>query len=285
VRIGLLDLAAAITETIELAPLADALGFHRYWIAEHQPQPSPTLLVTLVAGLTERIRVGTGGILLHYYVPRRAAHDFHLLQRAFFGRIDAGFVSALGGFPEDLEGRDPTAAMESYAERARELIAHVRNTPASGSFDPESAWPGALDVPPELWSLGGHRAGGIAASAGVCFGYNFMYRTSVDDPGAIAAYRKQFQPHPTQPRPLAALAVSGICADTEADAQRMLAAYENRVVLPRVVGDPPGCARLLRELLARFAADEIIYCDVGPDLAVRQRGLTALARELELDQR
>ena len=102
-KLGLLSLSSEIADHIDQAPLADRLGFTRYWVAEHQPQPSPTLHAAVLGGITERIRVGTAGILLHYYPPLRAAHDFHFLERIYPARIDAGFCGGITPQPE-LQG-------------------------------------------------------------------------------------------------------------------------------------------------------------------------------------
>lgn len=75
VRLGLLDCWSDVASTIELAEEADRLGFSRYWLTEHPPQPNPQLLAALVAGLTERIRVGTAGLLLNFHTPLQAASN------------------------------------------------------------------------------------------------------------------------------------------------------------------------------------------------------------------
>src|SRR5512140_590336 len=94
--------AQAVAETVKLAQAADALGFHRYWLAEHHAlaalaDPCPEILLTRVAGATERIRVGTGGVLLPYYSALKVADVFRMLEALFPGRIDLGLGRAPGG--------------------------------------------------------------------------------------------------------------------------------------------------------------------------------------------
>src|SRR5689334_10225688 len=82
--------AEAIAETVELARLAEDLGYHRYWLAEHHAiaalaDPSPEILVARVASATSRIRVGTGGVLMPYYSPLKIAEQFRMLEALFPG--------------------------------------------------------------------------------------------------------------------------------------------------------------------------------------------------------
>jgi luciferase family oxidoreductase group 1 len=286
VKVGILDVAGLIEETIELAPLADQLGFHRYWIAEHQPQPTPILIVGLVAGLTERIRVGTAGILFHYYAPRRTAHDFHFLERAFSGRIDAG-VCGGGVAPmlqEDLEGRTIKEVFAQYPERVGKLVHHLRNTPGTEGFESRTTWIGTMNRPPEIWSLGGGaRSADLAASLGLCFGYDYLYKSSKGEPAMIERYRAGFQPHWSQPAPRAVVAVAGMCADTMELAQQHAAEYKNEIFAPRVVGDAAHCAAELRAIHARFGADELVFADLIPGIDARKRQLELLASHLDLE--
>ena len=91
----------AIEQTIRLAQHAEALGFHRFWCAEHHSvmalaDPCPEILVTRVASATSTIRVGTGGVLLPYYSPFKIAEQFRMLEALFPGRIDLGIGRARG---------------------------------------------------------------------------------------------------------------------------------------------------------------------------------------------
>ena len=279
-NLGVLDIGP-IEHALELSVLAEELGFHRYWIAEHQPQPSPMLMASLIAGQTDRIRVGTAGILFHYYPPLRTAHDFHLLERAYSGRIDAGFCGGMTIKPElmepDRDGRDYAAIIRDYPGRVERLVRALRNTPDHPGFDPATAWAG-VGYAPQLWSLGGGaRSAALAARLGLNFGYALMFTSSVDDPASVRSYREQFVPHPGQDAPLVAVAVGGICADTEARARAAADAYTNKYFLPRFIGDGATVATGLAELRERFDADEVVFCDLGGALEVRRAGLTALA--------
>ncbi|HWT24797.1 MAG TPA: MsnO8 family LLM class oxidoreductase, partial [Solirubrobacteraceae bacterium] len=96
--------AQALADTLDLARLADALGYHRYWVAEHHGGPSlagpaPEVLVGPLAAATSRIRVGSGGVMLPHYSPLKVAEQFSVLAGLFPGRIDLGVGRASGTDP------------------------------------------------------------------------------------------------------------------------------------------------------------------------------------------
>src|SRR4051794_26586838 len=109
-RLGILDQspisegmtgADALHNTIDLARLADRLGYHRYWVAEHHGTPmlacpSPEVLIGPIADATERLRVGSGGIMLPHYSPFKVAEVFSMLSGLFPGRIALGIGRAPG---------------------------------------------------------------------------------------------------------------------------------------------------------------------------------------------
>jgi luciferase family oxidoreductase group 1 len=279
-KLGVLDIGSPIEDTIELAPLAERLGYARYWIAEHQPQPSPISIAFLVANQTERIRVGTAGVLLHYYPPLRTAHEFHLLERAHTGRIDAGFCGGITPLPvlvePDRDGRDYPAIMKSYPDRTRLFVRHLRNTRADPSFDPTTAWGGVGDEPPQLWSLGGSvRSASLAAELGLSFGYALMFTNSKDEPEAARAYRDKFVPSRELARPNIAVAVAGVCDETDAAANAAAAKLTNPWFAARVVGSPATCARQLDDYRTRYGADDVIFAELTGNQA---RSLELLAK-------
>jgi len=95
------SLAQAIAETLELAQHCDALGYHRYWLAEHHSSgglagSTPEILIGRVAGLTRHLRVGSGGVMLSHYSPLKVAENFRMLETLYPGRIDLGIGRAPG---------------------------------------------------------------------------------------------------------------------------------------------------------------------------------------------
>src|SRR6201986_4459989 len=124
--------AQALRNTIELAQLADRLGYHRYWLAEHHggpmlAGPSPEALIGPIAAATERIRVGSGGVMLPHYSPFKVAETFSLLAGLFPGRIDLGIGRAAGTDPMTTHAlqRDRSRAMpDDFPQQLTALLAY-----------------------------------------------------------------------------------------------------------------------------------------------------------------
>jgi luciferase family oxidoreductase group 1 len=279
-RLGVLDVQGRLADTIELAPLADRLGYTRYWLTEFPPQPSPIVLAGVIAGLTERIRVGTAAILFNYYPPKRTAHEFQLLERLYDGRIDAGLSSSSAAaalLVDDLEGRDHDALLKAYPERFALFLRHLRNTPASPSYQEDLAWHEAPERPPQVWSLGAGRSASIAAKHGTAYGYALMYQSSVDDPGMVTLYRDGFKAYQPGEEPYVAVAVCGVCAETDDKATAAAQDWGGKIFVPRIVGSPATCVAQLVALRARYHADEIIFADMCEGVQSRIRCYELLA--------
>src|SRR6201991_220527 len=124
--------ADALRNTLDLARLADELGYHRYWVAEHHggtslAGPSPEVLIGPIASATSRIRVGSGGVMLPHYSPFKVAESFSVLAGLFPGRIDLGLGRAAGTDPMTTHAlqRDRTKAMpDDFPQQLAELLAY-----------------------------------------------------------------------------------------------------------------------------------------------------------------
>src|SRR5712672_1311302 len=171
--------ARAIAETVSLARLAEELGYHRYWLAEHHAiaalaDPSPEILVSSVASATSRIRVGTGGVLLPYYSPLKVAEQFRMLEALFPGRIDLGIGRAPGGDPRTAlalaDGEYPGA--EHMPQQVQDLIGFLDGSlPSDHPYAKVKAQP-AGDTSPEVWLLGSSEySGALAAQLGLRFAF------------------------------------------------------------------------------------------------------------------
>src|SRR3954465_9245278 len=130
----------ALRNTIDLARHADALGYHRYWVAEHHggqslAGPSPEALIGPIASATSRLRVGSGGVMLPHYSPFKVAETFSLLAGLYPGRIDLGIGRAAGTDPMTTHAlqRDRSRAMpDDFPEQLAELLAYYEDKiPAS----------------------------------------------------------------------------------------------------------------------------------------------------------
>ena len=131
----------ALHNTLDLAQLADELGYHRYWVAEHHGGPmlasaSPEALIGPIAAATERIRVGSGGVMLPHYSPLKVAETFTILAGLYPGRIDLGIGRAAGTDPLTtfaLQRDRRQASPDDFPDQLAELLALPRRRPSSRS--------------------------------------------------------------------------------------------------------------------------------------------------------
>lgn len=222
--------SVAARRTVELARLADRLGFARYWFAEHHSMPSvassaPEILIGYVAAATQRIRVGSGGIMLPNHAPLRVAEAFHTLAALYPGRIDLG----IGRAPGSDQGASRALRAfggEQFSPLMSELLflSMVRFSPGH-PLHKVRVMPDDVPLPP-VWILGSSGASAGAAGASG-FGYAFASHFSPEPPGpAMETYRASFRPSENFPRPHALLAVAVVCADREDEARRLASTME-----------------------------------------------------------
>jgi len=226
--------AAALRNTLDLARLADRLGFTRYWLAEHHNLPAiasavPDIMIGQVAAVTRRIRVGSGGVMLPNHAPLVVAERFKVLEALYPGRIDLGLGRAPGTDPVTsyaLRRRQGIGDDDDFLERFQELLLiESRGFPEGHPFN--NVWAMPLDVPlPPIWLLGssGYSAELAAAvGAGFSFAHHFANHDAVS---AMRSYRDKFRPSPTRAEPAAILAVHAVCAETDAEAERLAATVD-----------------------------------------------------------
>ena len=212
----------ALHNTLELARLADRIGYHRYWIPEHHgmrgvASADPAVLAAAIASATTRLRVGAGGVLLPNHPPLMVAERWGMLTALHPGRIDLGVGRAPGGAPSTAKAlRRPHDAMTAPAHAAAldELLGYfepqpqsqVRAVPADGNR-------------PDIWLLGSTGASArLAAERGLPYA-NAHHLNPDNALDAAQNYRATFQPSTYLPEPATLVSVAVICADTDADAE------------------------------------------------------------------
>src|SRR5258708_16676803 len=220
----------ALQNTIKLAQRADRIGYTRYWLAEHHnssmlASSTPEIMIGHVAQATERIRVGSGGVMLPNHSPLKVAETFRVLEALFPGRIDLG----LGRAP----GTDPLAALalrrsrdttpDDFPALLTELLAFFDDDfPADHPFAAVRATPPAVETPP-IFLLGSTDFSyPVAASLGLGFAFAHHINPEPAVP-ALRAYRREFVPSSRNHAPQPILAVSVVCADTDDDAEALMA--------------------------------------------------------------
>jgi luciferase family oxidoreductase group 1 len=313
--------AEALRNTIDLAQLADRLGYRRYWVAEHHggpmlAGPSPEVLIGPIAAATERIRVGSGGVMLPHYSPLKVAESFSLLSGLFPGRIDLGLGRASGTDPMTtyaLQRDRRQAAPDDFPEQLSELLAHLEDRlPSDHPFARLPATLPGRPEAPEPWLLGSSPQSAIwAAQLGLPYAFaDFINR----DGAAIATeYQRLFDPGVRLPAPRTAVATWALVADTEEEAWRLTASSRMAMTMlrrGRLIAVPPveqavrflesegeavagGSRRItagtpeqvragLETLAQQYGADEVIVVTITFDHAARRRSYELLAEAFGL---
>ena len=224
--------AAALRNSLDLAKLADRLGYTRYWVAEHHNLPSiassaPEIMIGQIAAATERIRVGSGGVMLGNHAPLMVAERFKVLEALFPGRIDLGIGRAPGTDPVTSYAlRRRQDGGDDFLERFQELVLFERRGfPAGHPYNAVYAMPKDVALPP-IWLLG---SSGYSAQLAAMVGMGFSFAHHFSDADAVApmlGYRAQFKPSAALARPHAILACAAVCADSEQEADRLAATID-----------------------------------------------------------
>ena len=226
--------ARAVNDTVALAQHVEALGYSRYWLAEHHNMQSlvssaPELLMAALSQRTTTLRLGAGGIMLPNHSPLKVAELFRLLEALAPGRIDLGLGRAPG-----TDGRTALALRRSrealqaddFESQLAELLAFGglpdRAFPAGHPFAPVVAAPFDQPLPP-LWLLS---SSGHGASVAAEIGAGLAFAAHINPDLALAAqsirhYRAAFRPSEQFARPQVIVAQSVIVADTDAEAERL----------------------------------------------------------------
>jgi luciferase family oxidoreductase group 1 len=317
--------ADSVAAAVSLARRADELGFTRYWVAEHHNMESvaatsPAVLIAHLAANTTRIRVGSGGVMLPNHAPLAVAEQFSLLEAMHPGRIDLGIGRAPGSDPVTAymlrAGRGDDDAVDSFPNDV-EMVAGLlgsHDTPIEDPFD-ASTQP-ALTIPlrgsdyalrstprtassPRLWLLGSSTySAQLAARLGVSFVYAHHFGQAGID-GALAVYRREFQPSPALAEPATFLTVNAVVAESAQEARDLalpqlitmarlrsggtlgprmtvedaqsqtLSPLEEDLVADQsarwIIGTPDVAAAQLKALTERYGVDEVMISPVASD--------------------
>jgi luciferase family oxidoreductase group 1 len=218
--------ADAVRRTERLALHVERLGYRRLWYAEHHNIPSvastaPEVLIAHAAAVTERIRVGSGGVMLFNHSPLLVAERFATLEALYPGRIDLGLGRAPGSdqlTAVAVRGSVEALVVDDFQERLADLRAYLRGDLGPGHpFHRVDALPGP-GLAPSVWLLGSSDySARLAAALGLRFAFAYHFAPAAMLP-ALRAYRERFAPSDDLAEPYAMLAVGVICADTDEDA-------------------------------------------------------------------
>ena len=296
--------AATFRETVELAQLAERLGYRRYWLVEHHNTPSvggaaTAVVMAHVAAGTSRIRVGAGGIMLPNHAPLMVAEQFGTLAALFPGRIDLGLGRGIPCDAATLQAlrRMPNDQAE-FPRDIQELLFFLR---PSAPGQKVRAIPGEGAAVP-VWLLGSSLGGAqLAAGLGLPFAFASHFAPDQLDV-ALAAYRARFMPSPMLQKPQVMLSLSVVAAESDEEARLLFTSalqattaplpppipdYETkadpqRLALVRnslrhsLVGSRDTIAKGLAEFVARYQPDEIIATAQIFDHAAHMKSLEIL---------
>ncbi len=241
--------ADAVAETLALARACEALGYHRYWLAEHHNTGSfagsaPEVLIARVAAETKSIRVGSGGVMLSHYSQLKVAEQFRMLEILAPGRIDLGVGRAPGSDQRTAQALQagPQAwgidAFPSQVHLLRQFLDDASGTP----LPDDHPYRGIHAMPrgatrPELWMLGsGIHSAVYAGEMGLPFSHaHFISPEGSEE--ACEAYRERFKPSAWCARPTISMGVAALAAETEEEASR-LALSRNLWVVKLLTGQP-----------------------------------------------
>jgi luciferase family oxidoreductase group 1 len=288
----------SLQESIELAKLADRLGYTRYWLSEHHNTitlagAAPEVFIARLGAETKKIRVGSGGIMLPNHSALKVAENFRLLEALYPHRIDLGIGRAPGGDRATSQLLNPgnSFAPEEYIQQIRDLSAFLTDTPETGNMQGKIKAIPLLDSSPELWVL---TSSGESAYLAAHFGIGLSYAQFINPVGgseSLQLYKERFRPSGKLVSPATNVGIFAFCSESEEKVNQFKAlmdyrllsfekglynqvySYEDirdheysdaekqRLLYHRdryIAGTPPVMKEKLMELARNFGTDEIV---------------------------
>ncbi len=312
----------AVRQTVALARHAEALGYHRIWLAEHHntralADPCPEILLAHVGAATSRIRIGSGGVLLPYYSALKVAEVFRMLEALCPGRVDLGIGRAPG-----TDMLTSQALFQGAHYDFNQFPAHVQETVTllQGTLPGDHPYAGLRAMPagegsPEVWLLG---SSDYSAQLAAWLGLRFAFAHFIAAHGGDAVtrmYRHDFRPSAREAAPTAMLTVFALAAPTHEEAQRRAAPIDlrrlhmargvdapvatvdqalatpysaaDRAVIQReraraLIGTPEAVRDRILELQSAFQADEVMVITITGDYSHRLESYALLAEAFGL---
>ena len=285
------DARQAFDNTLDLARLAERLGYRRYWLAEHHNMPgiasaATAVLIGHVAGATTTIRVGAGGIMLPNHAPLQVAEQFGTLASLYPGRIDLGLGRAPG------TDQAATRALRRYYQAAAEFPADVIEL--LQYFEPVQsgqavrAVPGA-GVEVEVWILGSSLFGAqLAAQLGLPYAFASHFAPDLLEQ-ALHVYRDTFRPSLRLGQPHVLLALNVVVAETDAAARRLFTSQQLGFInlrrgRPGLVPPPVDDIDAVSTPQERMGVDQALACSVTGAPATVQLGIKAFLQRHRPDE-
>jgi len=311
--------AQALHRSLDLAELADSLGYSRYWVAEHHATPAlacaaPEVLIGAIAARTARIRVGSGGVMLPHYSPLKVAETFSSLSGLHPERIDLGLGRAPGTDPMTMLAlqRDRRhAPPDDFIEQLVELLGLLEDRlPPNHPFARHARTLPGLPERPEPWLLGSSPQSALWAAQ---LGLPYSFADFINPEGAAIAadYRGRFVDSERLGAPRVSVGVIAVCADSDDEAERLAASSRMMLSLLRqgrlieippvdkalryletrerssggrraVIGAPETVRAGIEQVAAEYGAEEVLILTITHDHAARRRSYELIAEAFRL---
>lgn len=235
--------------SVKLAQECERWGYHRFWMAEHHNSgifacPCPEILIGHIASQTERIKVGTGGVMLSHYSPYKVAEQFRMLEVLYPDRVDLGVGRAPGGdqlSSDALAFPAKASNSKAFANQAHDLVHFLQGTMEANHPYSKLTLTPDINVSPSLWMLG---SGSASCEFAGTLGTGFVLAQFIDSrtpaDKIFNAYRAAYNAagHDGKPKTMLALAV--VCADTTEEALQIASIRAYSKVLAHMHGIRDG---------------------------------------------
>lgn len=318
--------AESIRETIALAKFCEDLGYSRFWVAEHHNHDTisgsaPEIVMSAIAATTDRIRIGSAGVMLPHYSALKVAEQFRVLDAIAPGRIDLGLGRAPGSDGRTAYALNPNAAQaaEQFPAQVRDLLAWVTGgaLPEGHPFGMIRAFP-AGETAPQMWMLGTSDYGAqVAAHFGIPYCFAHFITNGQGCGQALSLYREHFQPSAYRDAPEASICVWALTADTEEEAHfQYMSRARSRLMRDRgvlqpiespemasgqaytpaeqarldqlrdsaLVGTPDQVGQRIRALADQLGVEEVVVLTWTHGLDARKRSYELLAQEFGIGE-
>lgn len=312
--------ADALKASMELAQAGENLGYSRFWIAEHHDLPglacsAPEVMLGYIGANTNKIRIGSGAVLLPHYKPYKVAEVYNMLATLFPDRVDVGIGRAPGGSAEATNALSDNFLQQVWnmPNSVKDLLHFIDNTvPPEHQHAKVTASP-VPTVPPMPWLLGTSKKSAIlAAENGLAYAFG-QFMSDQDGAAIIEQYRNLFKPRKPNEVPQVIVTVSAICAETTEKAEDIALSSmvwgmqrkrgegqqgvpsiqeakdylrnEREVLLSEmknniIIGNPQQVKKKIEELQVRYIADEIMIVTITHSPADKIQSYKLIADEI-----
>lgn len=315
----------AIKETVELATLAERLGYYRFWVSEHHnfhslAGSSPEVLIAHLGAATSKIRLGSGGVMLPNHSTLKVAENFRMLETLHPGRIDLGIGRAPGGDRLTSRVLNPSNNFgeDEFVQQVIDLQQYLYDTETQNRQKGSILAIPVAGTAPDIWLL---TSSGGSAMIAAHFGLAISFAQFINPNGAkevIEAYRERFKPSRQLKKPLANFAIIVACADTEEKAKELEFSTQYQLLLLEkgiiegykpfdeikdyefsamekaradynsgrmICGTPGKVKKQLTQLADEYDVDEIVVVTITYDFKDRLRSYELLSEAFELESR